>query len=71
MKKVERKKKKKITGALHRVSPRTMSESQSTFLRNTSGWLLPTHSIIRKKKLMLMAQKKVVIDSKQEKRKKK
>ena len=46
-----------------------MSESQSTLLRNTSGWLLPMRSIMRKKnevtsngtlieKLLLMAQKK-------------
>ena len=56
MKKEERKE-KKITRALHRVSPRTMSESQSTFLRNTSGWLLPTRSIIRKNVIIDGAEK--------------
>ena len=47
---MKKEEKKKITRALHRVSPRTMSGSQSTLLRNTSGWLLPMRSIIRKKK---------------------
>ena len=45
-----KKKKKKITRALHRASPRAMSGSQSTLLRKTSGWLLPIRGIIRKKK---------------------
>ena len=49
MKKEEKEKKKK-TRALHRVSPRTKSGSQSTLLRHTSGWLLPMRGIIRKKK---------------------
>ena len=48
MKKEER---KKITRATHRVSPRTKSGSQSTLLLDTSGWLLPMRSIIRKKKI--------------------
>ena len=42
-----KKEEKKITRALHRVSPRIMSESQSTFLPNNSGWLLPMRSITR------------------------
>ena len=50
MKKEEREREKKITRALHRVSPRTKSGSQSTLLWDTSGWLLPMRSIIRKKK---------------------
>ena len=41
---------KKISRALHRVSPRTMSESQSTLLRNTSCWLLLIRSITKNKK---------------------
>ena len=45
---------KKITRALLRVSPRNMSESQSTLSRNTSGWPLPMRSIIRKKKKVMM-----------------
>ena len=45
---------KKTSRALQRVSPRTMSGSQSTLLRNTSGWLLPMRSIIRKKKNKIM-----------------
>ena len=45
-----KKEEKDITRALHRVSPRTMSGSQSTLLRNTSGWLLPMRVIIIKKK---------------------
>ena len=44
-----KKEEKQITSELHRVSPRTMLESQNTLLRNNSGWLLPTRSIIRKK----------------------
>ena len=43
------KKEKKITIALHRISLRTMLESLSNLLRNTSGWLLPMRSIIKKK----------------------
>ena len=42
-----KKEEKRITRALQRVSPRTKSRSQSTLLRNTSGWLLPMRSIIK------------------------
>ena len=49
-----KKEEEKITRALHRVSPKNMSGSQSTLLRNTSGWLLPMRSIIRKKKNKIM-----------------
>ena len=45
-----KKEEKNITRALHRVSPRTMPESQSILLQNTSGWLLPMRVIIIKKK---------------------
>ena len=46
-----KKEEKKITrgGALRRVSPRTMSKFQSTFLRNTSGWLLPMRQYYKEK----------------------
>ena len=44
-----KKEEQKITRALHKIFLRTMSESQSNLLRNTSAWLLPMRSIIRKK----------------------
>ena len=47
---MEKQEKKKMTRALHRVSPKNMSRSHSTLSRNTSGWLLPMRSIIRMKK---------------------
>ena len=43
-------KKEEIKITLHRVFPKNMPESQSTLLRNTSGWLLLMRSITRKKK---------------------
>ena len=42
-----KKEEKKITRALHGVSPKTMSESQSTFLQSTSDWPLLMRSIMK------------------------